>query len=385
MITIGAPLDANRRARRRRPRSRPSTPASTIAPVAPWRRSSVDRLPVGRAPAGALVRAEVDGELRGVARTGREAPRRRRRHAGGEARVLERDETSRHRPVDVVERGLDATAGIDDEREQREVRGDVGEPLRMDAAVEPEALDAAQQRRGRHAAPLQARISSLAGELGARRDRLAEVDGQLERVGDHPSAPPSSQPAPVGRQAGDHRAEQVEPHAPQGAVLAEPLRLDHPRGERGVGAEQPGPEHQQRVAGHGSAGEQPQQEPAGQVDGEACRTGRRSAGAPRRPHRGRSAPMPRRRRAARRRPRSAHAVIRSGAFAPRRWRATAASMPAARLAARVGGRHPGVPVLRQPDRLHLERGEGRQRPAEARCRAGSARSAWARPSRSAAW
>ncbi len=58
--------------------------------------------------------------------------------------MLERDQAPRHRAVDVVEHVRDAHARVDDVREQRQVGGDVREPLGMDASVEAEALDAAQ-------------------------------------------------------------------------------------------------------------------------------------------------------------------------------------------------------------------------------------------------
>jgi hypothetical protein len=111
--------------------------------------------------------------------------------------MLERDEAPRDRAVDVVERSLDAHAGVDDVREQRQVGGDVRELLRVDAAAESEALDAAQQRAGRDPAPFQAAHQGLARGQPPRDHGIAEVDGQLERVRVHPSAPPSSQPAPV--------------------------------------------------------------------------------------------------------------------------------------------------------------------------------------------
>ena len=85
--------------------------------------------------------------------------------------MLERDQASRHRAVDVVERSLDAHARVDDMREQRQVGGDVREPLRVDAAVEPEALDAAQQRGGRDPALLQPAHQGLARRQPARRRR----------------------------------------------------------------------------------------------------------------------------------------------------------------------------------------------------------------------
>ena len=111
--------------------------------------------------------------------------------------MLERHQAARHRAVDVLQRCLDAAARIDDHREQRQVRGDVGESLGVDAAIDPESLDPAQQGRGRDPAPFEPPHELLARQSRARGDRLAEVDGELERVRDHPSAPPSSQPAPV--------------------------------------------------------------------------------------------------------------------------------------------------------------------------------------------
>jgi hypothetical protein len=104
---------------------------------------------------------------------------------------------ARHRRVDVPESREDALPGADCHGQQRQVGRDVGEALRVNAAVDAVALDAAQQSAAGKVVVSEPRHQGGGGEIGPGRHRLTEVDRELEGRVDHPIASESAQPAAV--------------------------------------------------------------------------------------------------------------------------------------------------------------------------------------------
>ena len=196
-ITMGvSPLAENRRARLRLERRVPSTRREHDGPARAGALEHGHRLTVGGAALVALAGPAVDRELGRVPRPGGTGG------AGdvgarGDARALERHETPRHGAIHVLEHGADPVALVDGHGEQREIGGDVGKALGVDAPVQAEALDAAQQRRDGEPVAREAPHHGLARRARPGGHRFPEVHGQLEGVRDHASAPPTSRPSAV--------------------------------------------------------------------------------------------------------------------------------------------------------------------------------------------
>jgi hypothetical protein len=116
---------------------------------------------------------------------------------GGQVRGLERDEAAGDDRVDVLQRREDVLARADGDRQQRQVGGQVREAGGGEAAVQPVALDPAQEDAAGQAALGEARHERVACEVGPVGERLAEGHRQLQRGADHAMRSASAHPAPV--------------------------------------------------------------------------------------------------------------------------------------------------------------------------------------------
>ena len=105
--------------------------------------------------------------------------------------MLDRDQALVDDRVDVGQHGLDPLARVDRLGDQRQVGGDVGEALGVDPAADPEAFDAAVQRRDLQPVTGEAVHQRVAGHPAAAVERVAEVDVELQAGADHAIAWPT--------------------------------------------------------------------------------------------------------------------------------------------------------------------------------------------------
>jgi hypothetical protein len=144
----------------------------------------VDDGPVRRRSRAAFAAAAVDGESAGVSGAvgelgGSDVL------TNGDQRVLDRNQALVDDRVNLGQDRLDPFAGIDRLGDPRQVNGNVGEPLRVDAPTDPELLNAAVQRRDFQPVKCKAVHQRLVGHAPAAVQRLAEVDVELQPGADH--------------------------------------------------------------------------------------------------------------------------------------------------------------------------------------------------------
>ena len=260
MIAIGtSTLRLNSPARRRAPSVHPVDAQQDGGAAGAVPAQQLDDGAIGRARPRPLAAAAVDRQPRRRSHADREVGGA-DVLAHGEPRVLERDEPAVDDRIDLSQHALDPLARVDRLGDEGQVGGDVREALGVDPPPDPEALDAAVQRRDLQPVALEAVHQRVAGQPPAHPQRLAEVDVELQTRADHLIAWPRCQASaarPRPSSSERNRLASSSSHVPD---LAEPLALDHPGRERRVAAEEPGAEHEQRPMRDRGADQQPERE-----------------------------------------------------------------------------------------------------------------------------
>jgi len=141
-----------------------------------------------------LAPADVDGQFHLLVRLGGRAVA-----VTGEAGALQRQQPLAGDRGQLGREGLDPLAGVDPDRDQRQVLRQREQPVGLQAPAGAEALGSAQQDARGQAAALE-QVEDRGGEEAARvAVVLAEVEGELERLGARlrpvHSAPPSQWPS----------------------------------------------------------------------------------------------------------------------------------------------------------------------------------------------
>ena len=190
MIIIGtSALREKNPARWRTPCAVPSTPSSTVAPASPCATQRLDDRHVRRPPAHAVLAADVDrelgrlmqlvGELDGADPSSE--------HAG----ALERHQAVAGDGRDVVQRGFDAPAGVDRDRDDRQILRERQQARGLEVVLDAEALDPAHHDARLKRAPLVEVDQRIGEKRAVRAIALPEVRRQLQAIVDHDALPTS--------------------------------------------------------------------------------------------------------------------------------------------------------------------------------------------------
>ena len=180
--------------------------------------------------------------------------------------------------------GSITSAGVDRDRDKRQVFRQGQRPVGARVPARAEPLGAAQQDAGGDLVPPVQVEQRVGGEPARRPLPLAEVTGQLDGVAVRGAAVRSAvAPMVAVHGAAVHRAPPISRPSAAAAtprtrlttmfatalrywpLLGEPLRLQHPGGEGGVGADRRRSGEQRRVVAEREPGQQPERHRARQV------------------------------------------------------------------------------------------------------------------------